>query len=44
MLAKLREGSYGAFVNQVEAQRGKALTPEQADLLIRLSDGSSSRG
>ena len=36
MLAKLREGSYSAFANQVDAQRGKALTPDQADLLIRL--------
>ena len=36
LLAKLREGSYDAFANQVEAQRGKAVTSEQADLLIRL--------
>jgi hypothetical protein len=31
-------GSIGAFVNQVEAQRGKKLTPEQADVLIALAD------
>jgi hypothetical protein len=36
LLAKLREGSYDAFANQVDAQRGKALTSAQADLLIRL--------
>ena len=36
LLAKLREDSYDAFVNQVEAQRGKALTSDQTDLLIRL--------
>ena len=37
LLAKLRAGSIGAFINQVEAQTGKALTRAQAELLIRLA-------
>lgn len=34
--ANAKAGKVGAFVNEVEAQRGKALSSEQADLLIRL--------
>lgn len=42
LLAKLDEGSYGAFINQVEAKcctpkRGKLFTPEQAATLIELA-------
>src|SRR5207253_10952793 len=32
---KLANGAYGAFINEVEAQRGKAFTNAQADLLIK---------
>jgi hypothetical protein len=32
------EGSIGAFVNHVEAQAGKKITPEQADALIALAE------
>ncbi len=37
MCVKLERGSYGAFENEVNAQRGKALTSEQADILITLA-------
>ena len=37
MRAKLREGSISAYINEVEAQAGKALTRAQAELLIRLA-------
>jgi uncharacterized protein len=37
LCVKLRQGSYGAFANEVEAQTGKALTPLQAEILINLS-------
>ena len=33
---KLEHGSYGAYENEVRAQSGKALTPEQAEILIAL--------
>jgi len=32
-----KQGSLGAFVNEVEAQTGKALTAEQAEQLIRIA-------
>ncbi|MBD0382881.1 alginate lyase family protein [Paenibacillus sp. WST5] len=32
--AKAKEGQLGAFVNQAKAQSGKAITAEQADLLV----------
>jgi hypothetical protein len=31
---KLEHGSYEAYIHQVSAQRGKALTEQQADMLI----------
>jgi predicted extracellular nuclease len=34
---KLEHGSYDAYENEVRAQSGKALTPEQADVLIALA-------
>ena len=37
MFVKLRADSIEAFINQVEAQTGKALTRAQAELLIRLA-------
>jgi uncharacterized protein len=37
LCAKLEHGSYGAYVNEVEAQAGKALTAEQAATLTRLA-------
>ena len=36
LCAKLQQGSYGAFANEVAAQAGKSLTSEQAATLIRL--------
>ena len=37
LCVKLRNGSYGAFANEVKAQTGKALTQLQAEILINLS-------
>ena len=34
--AKLQQGAYSAFANEVAAQAGKSLTSEQAATLIRL--------
>ncbi len=36
---KLRQGSYGAYVNQVQAQTGKAISAAHAAILIRLVAG-----
>jgi predicted extracellular nuclease len=37
LCVKLREGSFGAFENEINAQAGKALTAERAALLARLA-------
>ena len=37
MCEKLADGAINAYINQVEAQAGKALTHAQAELLIRLA-------
>ena len=37
MTTKLSHGQYGAFINEVQAQSGKALTVAQANLLIQLA-------
>jgi hypothetical protein len=37
MCVKLESGSIKAYINEVEAQTGKSLTQEQAELLIRLA-------
>jgi predicted extracellular nuclease len=37
LCVKLERGSYGAYENEVHAQSGKALTPEQAEILIALA-------
>ncbi len=34
---KLAHGQFGAFINQVEAQSGKSIAKERADVLIRLA-------
>ncbi len=39
LCTKLQHGSTGAFVNEVNAQRGKRLTATEADVLIRLARG-----
>jgi hypothetical protein len=37
LCVKAEHGSFGAYENEVSAQRGKALTGEQADILIALA-------
>ena len=38
LCVKLRAGQLGAFENEVDAQTGKAFTPEQAATLKRLAE------
>lgn len=35
--AQAKAGAIGAFINEVQAQAGKALTADQAAILIRLA-------
>jgi hypothetical protein len=37
MCTKLDSNSIKSYINEVEAQTGKSLTQEQAELLIRLA-------
>ncbi|MDQ0875780.1 uncharacterized lipoprotein YddW (UPF0748 family)/fibronectin type 3 domain-containing protein [Paenibacillus sp. V4I3] len=37
LVKKLEHGNYDAFINEVQAQTGKRLTMQQADVLIRLA-------